>query len=174
MDLAKISEATRDFESRMQALLIPEKEIKPILTIFEDRYYFPKVTHIVDYIREKYGMVLPRSKSRKTVALRAAQVVLQNNGLEKLQGDLSKIREHFSRKPEVRKVNVHMMEIEDIQKEFNDVSKYPTVESIRAAVKGIVPSKKISKLESRDNIIKVITDEVSRARSIRVFSKKGD
>jgi len=173
LDLERIFDATSDFESRILALLISEKEIKPAVTTFEDRYYFPKVTHVIDYVKQRYGVALPRSR-RETVVKRAAQIVLQNNGLETLKGDLKKIREQVSRKPKIPKVNVHMMEIEEIRREFSDTCKYPTVAHIKAAVKGSGLSKNISKKTKRESVIEAIIDAVSRARSIRVFSKKGE
>lgn len=169
LDLEKVSELTDKFELGLLAVLI-----KPAVAILEDKYYFPKITQILDYIKERYGIDLPYSKSKKTVAKNAAQVVLRNNGLETLQGDVRRIREQLSQKPQIPRVNVHEMEIDEIRREFSDTSKYPTIKDIKAAVKGIGLSEQIRGKKTRESVIEAILGAVRRSRSIRVFSKTRD
>lgn len=55
---------------------------------------------------------------------------------------------------------------EEIRQEFNDTKKYPDIESIKAAVKGYLELRKVSKVKTRETLIKHIIETYKRGSFI--------
>jgi len=56
---------------------------------------------------------------------------------------------------------------EDIQKEFSNDKKYPDLDSIKSAVKGFLPMTKVSKVKTRETLIKHIIREYRKREHIK-------
>lgn len=172
LDLTGISRSVRNLEAKVQSMLETSEDIKRISEILSNKHYFPKVNDIVDYIRKTYSISIPVSRSKQVVVWKAAKVIADHQGLDMLEMDLQTLRRLRKGREKIPKVNVYRMEINEIEREFNNITKYPDVESIKLAVKDSIPSRKISKIRTREGIIKAITDHVGRLRSAEVFGKK--
>ena len=55
---------------------------------------------------------------------------------------------------------------DEIRQEFNNTEKYPDIESIKAAIKGYVEMRKLSKVKNRETIIEHIINTVRRGKFI--------
>jgi len=88
---------------------------------------------------------------------------LCNNFESNLKKKLVKIK--IIKKPPIWTKFSDMTE-EDIRKEFNNTKKYPDLESIKSAVKGYIELKKVSKVKTRETLIKHIIDTYNRGSFI--------
>jgi hypothetical protein len=61
---------------------------------------------------------------------------------------------------------------EEIIQEFSDVKKYPDLESIKLAVKGYIELRKVSKVKTRETLIKHIIDTYRRGEFISKIGKE--
>jgi len=64
------------------------------------------------------------------------------------------------------------MSEEDIRKEFNDIEKYPDLDSIKLAVKGFIEMKKVSRVKTRETLIKHIINTYKRGEFITKIGMK--
>lgn len=55
---------------------------------------------------------------------------------------------------------------EEIRQEFSDVNKYPDLDSIKSAVKGFIELRKVSKVKTRETLIKHIINTYRRGEFI--------
>lgn len=55
---------------------------------------------------------------------------------------------------------------EEIQQEFMSIEKYPTIQSIKEAVRGYLDLQKVSKVKTRETLIKHIIETYRRGRFI--------
>lgn len=75
---------------------------------------------------------------------------------EKLEDDLkTMIKEPAVKAPPIWRNFPNMTE-DEIRQEFNNVEKYPDVNSIKSAVKGFLGMRKVSKVKTRETLIKHI------------------
>lgn len=170
-NIEKLYDLATDFKFRVQEIIGPDENLGKILEIFNDRYFFPRVQDISNYIDQRFSAKIGNSKSRSYAAWRASRIIVERSNLEGLKSDVKTLRESQPRPSKPSKVNIHMMEIEEIRREFNDEVKYPEVEAIKKALKGIIASKRMSKIQSRETLVELVIDEARRARSVQVFSK---
>jgi len=157
--------AVDEFEKRVRPLLFSSKTLQPIIEIFGDKDYFPKDSIIVDYVNETHRASVKKLSSRRLTAERAAQVVLWNDGVEKLKGYVATIR-----KP--KRVNVFRMEIDQIRQEFSNESEYPDIKSIKDAVKDVVKAGDVRSYRKRESLIEKIITLVEASRSSRAFQDR--
>lgn len=61
---------------------------------------------------------------------------------------------------------------EEIRKEFMNVEKYPTIESIKEAVRGYIDLQKVSKVKTRETLIKHIIDTYKRSKFITEIGRE--
>ena len=61
---------------------------------------------------------------------------------------------------------------EEIREEFMDVEKYPTVESIKEAVRGYIDLQKVSKVKTRETLIKHIIETYKRSKFITEIGRE--
>ena len=82
--------------------------------------------------------------------------------LNKLENNLKRELSHTEQSKKRIKPNEELlkklgkMNEDEIYKEFMDETKYPTVESIKEAVKGFVPSSVLRKVKRRETLVKHI------------------
>lgn len=136
-------------------------------TILEDLFFtrdlFPNKESIIRFMGDYYKERIPKSWTRPRITRHAMNVVNRRGGLERFKEFISR-RE--SRRPvEKITVDLHEIELEEIEREFRDTTKYPDVESIKNAL----PSgfrKLLKGITNREYAIKKITDEIGRLRSV--------
>ena len=63
---------------------------------------------------------------------------------------------------------------EEIRQEFSDVKKYPDLDSIKSAVKGFLELRKVSKVKTRETLIKHIINTYKRGEFISKIGKRVD
>lgn len=63
---------------------------------------------------------------------------------------------------------------EEIRREFNDVAKYPDLDSIKSAVQGYVDMGKVTKVKTRNTLIKHIINTYRRGEFISKIGKEAD
>jgi len=61
---------------------------------------------------------------------------------------------------------------EEIRREFADVEKYPDLTSIKSAVKGFIELRKVSKVKTRETLIKHIINAYKKGEFISKIGKK--
>lgn len=61
---------------------------------------------------------------------------------------------------------------EEIRREFSDVKKYPDLDSIKSAVKGYIELRKVSKVKTRETLIKHIINTYRRGEFISKIGKE--
>lgn len=173
VDYEALSKAIGDFGERTDWLLKANGNVMSVMKILTDSYYFPKAANIGEYIVQTYSLKIPLSKSRQATAKRAALIIVKHHGEERLKSDLPHLRESLRSRPSRTKtIDLRAMQPAEIKQELEDSVKYPDIESLKAAAKGIVPSKKLYHLGSRESIIKIVQEAVERARSVRIFSRE--
>jgi hypothetical protein len=173
IDYDTLSRAVRDFEDRVDWLLKVNENLMSIVQILNDTYYFPMNVDIEEYIRQTYSTKIPTSKSRQAIAKKAALIIVEHKGEEKLRNDLPSLREAAkSRLGKKQIADIRTMELDEIKRELQNSSKYPNIESLRIALKGVIPSRKLHQLQSRESIIEAVLQTIERTRSVRVFSKR--
>jgi len=64
------------------------------------------------------------------------------------------------------------MSEDEIVIEFNNIEKYPDLDSIKKAVKGYLPLSKVSRVKTRDTLIKHILDIYKRGEIISKIGKE--
>ena len=136
-------------------------------TILGDRFFtkelFPNKESIVRFMEDHYRERIPKSWTRHRITRHAMNVVSRRGGLNRFKEFISR---HKSRRPvEKHIVDLHEIELEDIEKEFRDMAKYPDVKSIKDA---LPPGfgKLLKGITNREYAIKKIIDEVGRLRSV--------
>ena len=60
------------------------------------------------------------------------------------------------------------MSEDEIRSEFMDTSKYPTIDSIKNAVRGLIPSSTLSKIKRRETLIKHIIKAITAYEQFRL------
>lgn len=84
----------------------------------------------------------------------------------KFENDVKKIVRNEKKSPPQIWTQFSSMTEEEIRQEFNNIKKYPDIESIKAAIKGYVELRKLSKIKNRETIIDHIINTVRRGKFI--------
>ena len=100
----------------------------------------------------------------------AAKIVQAEGGLNRLNEDVSSFKRTVPRR-EPPVTNLYALSLEEIEKELSDISKYPDIIAVKKALKGFLPSKKLSDLHSREGLIQAAIEVMKRTRSVGIFSK---
>jgi hypothetical protein len=91
---------------------------------------------------------------------------------DKLEEDVEKIiKKPNQEKKHLIWMNFPNMTEEEIKQEFNNVEQYPDLEAIKSAVKGYLDMQKVSKVKTRETLIKHIIETYKRGSFI---SKLGE
>jgi hypothetical protein len=94
--------------------------------------------------------------------------------LKKLDSDLKNIKgPEGQEQPAFWRIFARMSD-EDIRKEFNDQEKYPTLESIKGTMRGILEMSQVSKIKTRETLIEHILRVKHRDDYIRGIVKGGE
>lgn len=174
-DTARVAELNRaigDFEERVQRILERTPELDKIQEILNDKYYFPNIDSIISYMQQAFSKKLAYNKNRRTVAWAAAKIVHSEGGLSKLKEDVLALRRIPSHK-ETTPVNLYALTSKAIKEELSNILKYPDSIALKKVLRGVLSSKKLSDLHSRDGLIEAAIEAIERKRSVSVFSKGG-
>jgi len=168
--VAELSKAMGDFESRVERILERTEELDKIQVILNDKYYFPNIDSIICYVQQTFSKKLPYKKNRRAVAWDAAKVIDTEGGVDRLKQDVSSFQRAPSKK-EAPVVDLYALSLEEIQQELSDVSKYPDIIALKKILRGLLPSKKLSDLHSREGLIQATIRAIERKRGVSVFSR---
>lgn len=169
-NVAELSKAIDDFESRAERILQRTEELDKIQEILNDKYYFPNIDSIIYYVQQAFSKKLPYKKNRRAVAWAAAKVIGAEGGVERLKQDVLSFERVPSRK-EAPAVDLYGLSLEEIQQELSDVSKYPDIIALKRILRGLLSSKKLSDLHSREGLIQAAIRTIERKRGVSVFSR---
>lgn len=170
LSVAELSKAIGDFESRVERILESTEELDKIQETLNDKYYFPNTDSIISYVQQAFSKKVVYKKNRRAVAWAAAKIIQAEGGLDRLKQDVSSFRKVAPQR-EAPGVNLYALSLEEIEKELSDVTKYPDIIALRRALRGVLPSKKTSKLHSREGLIQAAVEAMKRIRSVSIFSK---
>lgn len=169
-NVAELSKAMGDFESRVERILERTEELDNIQEILNDKYYFPNIDSIIYYVQQAFSKKLSYKKNRRAVAWAAAKVIDTEGGVDRLKQDVLSFERAPSRR-EAPAVNLYALSLEEIQQELSDVSKYPDTIALRRILRGFLSSKKLSDLHSREGLIQATIRAIERKRGVSVFSR---
>jgi len=170
--LAELNRAISDFEARVQRILERTDELDKIQEIFNDKYYFPNIDSIISYVQRAFSKKLAYNKNRRAVAWSAAKIACSEGGITKLKEDIAAMARAPSSK-EAPPVNLYSLTSEAIKEELGNTLKYPDNIALKKVLRGVLSSKKLSDLHSRDGLIQAAIKAIERKRSVSVFSKGG-
>ncbi len=170
--LAELNRAISDFEARVQRILERTDELDKIQEILNDKYYFLNIDSIISYVQQAFSKKLAYNKNRRAVAWAAAKIIHSEGGLSKLKEDVLALRRIPSHK-ETAPVNLYALTVKAIKEELSDTGKYPDIIALKGILSGVLSSKKLSDLHSRDGLIEAAIEAIERKRSVSVFSKGG-
>lgn len=169
-NVAELSKAMGDFESRVERILQRTEELDKIQEILNDKYYFPNIDSIISYVQQAFSKKLAYKKNRRAVAWAAAKVIDTEGGVDRLKQDVLSFKRVPSRR-EVPAVNLYALSLAEIQQELSDVSKYPDIIALKRILRGLLSSKKLSDLHSREGLIQAAIRTIERKRGVSVFSR---
>lgn len=170
LSVAELNKAIGDFESRVERILESTDELDKIQEILNDKYYFPNTDSIVSYVQQAFSKKVAYNKNRRAVAWTAAKIVQAEGGLNRLKEDVSSFKRTIPRR-EAPVTNLYALSLEEIEKELSDTSKYPDMIAVKKALKGLLPSKKLSDFHSREGLIQAAIEVMKRTRSVSIFSR---
>ena len=93
----------------------------------------------------------------------------------KFEVDLQKmIQKAKQERPSLVWEKFSTMTEEEIREEFNDTRKYPDLASIKSAVKGYLDMRKVSRVKTRETLIKHIINTYRRGEFISQIGKEAE
>lgn len=170
LSVTELNKAIGDFEGRVERILESTDELDKIQEILNDKYYFPNTDSIISYVQEAFAKKVTYKKNRRVVTWAAAKIIQAEGGLNRLREDVFSFKRAVPQK-EAPVINLYALSLEEIERELSDTSKYPDIIALKRALKGFLPSKKLSDLHSREGLIQTAIEAMKRMRGVSVFSR---
>ncbi len=171
VDTEALNKAIRSFEIQIESIIERTEEIDKIQEILNDKYYFPSVDSVISFVQERYAKKVTPIKSRKAVMWKSAKIIAMDGGVNRLKEELSSIPLPHQKEIPL-KAGLYGMSLEEIEKELNDSNKYPDVVSLKKVLRGMLPSKKISDLNTREGLVQVTLEYIRKKRGASIFSER--
>jgi len=171
VDTEALNKAIRNFETQVEGIIERTDEIDKIQEILNDKYYFPSIDSVISFIQNKYAKKVTYSKSRKSTVWTSAKIIAANGGVKRLKEEISSIPLQHQRDVPLD-VGLYGMSLDEIEKELNDSNKYPDDSSLKKVLRGVLPSKKISDLHTREGLVQAALEYVRKKRGASIFSER--